>query len=309
LALFKFLPIDPDSIPPAGGSILVLATLPFSLDDFRVGPGFVTLLSDASDPANKLSMSFKGSGFVTVFDGTDVTVNKGTITSILARNMDGDIILDATGLNLNAKTLFDLIDAGSALDLANFIMGTNDRVEGSAFGDQIGGLAGRDTILGFGGADVIQGFEGRDSILGGAQGDLLQGDDGRDTLFGGKGSDELVGGRGNDQLTGGIGADEFQFDEPFGASNVDQIIDFKPGVDTITLDLDIFTALGGVGALSAAEFRVGAGAGDGSDRIIYNKATGVISYDANGVVVGAPIAFAKVTPGLTLTFADFEVIG
>ncbi len=308
MPVFKFLPVAPSAFPPTGGSILVLALLPFSLDDFRISPGAITLLTDVTDPANSFSISFKGGGFVTGFDGTDVTVVKGTIRSITAHNDDGDLILQATGLNLSAKTVFNLIDGGSAEALINYVMQTNDRVEGSSLGDLLYGAGGRDTIVGFGGEDELIGLDGNDRLLGGNQMDQLRGGMGRDTMLGGSGADTLEGEEGKDVLTGGAGADAFRFNAPLGASNIDTITDFRPGVDVFELDNDIFLAAGPLGALASTAFHVGGAAADASDRTIYTKSTGLISYDFNGNAAGGGFAFAKVTPGTNLTFADFLII-
>jgi hypothetical protein len=60
--------------------------------------------------------------------------------------------------------------------------------------------------------------------------------------------------------------------------------------------------------LSAAAFRLGTAAGDANDRIIYDKATGNIYYDADGSGGGAKVLFAQVTAGTTLTNADFIAV-
>lgn len=67
--------------------------------------------------------------------------------------------------------------------------------------------------------------------------------------------------------------------------------------------------LGGVGVLVAAKFFAGAAAHDADDRIVYNKATGVLSYDSNGNLAGGSVQLATLTTTKpTLTFADFIVI-
>ena len=88
---------------------------------------------------------------------------------------------------------------------------------------------------------------------------------------------------------------------------VDRITDFNVAADTIRLDNAVFKGLG-EGWLAAGAFHTGTAAADAQDRIIYNKTTGVISFDADGSGSGAAVHFATVSPGLALTNADFFVI-
>ena len=54
---------------------------------------------------------------------------------------------------------------------------------------------------------------------------------------------------------------------------------------------------------------MGGGAGDGAeDRIVYDKATGALFYDADGTGGAAQIRFATLAKGLKMTYADFFVI-
>lgn len=76
------------------------------------------------------------------------------------------------------------------------------------------------------------------------------------------------------------------------ATNCDRITDFDVAVDRIVLDLSVFTCLTGNGALAAANFRTGSAAVPTEDRIIYDNATGVLSYDADG----SGLAAAAVPP-------------
>ena len=73
-------------------------------------------------------------------------------------------------------------------------------VEGTVRADLLHGQdAWGDEISGFGGADTLIGLLGDDLLLGG---------DDHDQLFGGRGDDALQGGRGNDTLSGGAGGDD-----------------------------------------------------------------------------------------------------
>lgn len=75
------------------------------------------------------------------------------------------------------------------------------------------------------------------------------------------------------------------------------------------LENAIFTGIttaAGLG-LSAAEFRVGAAAGDASDRIIYNSTTGGLFYDSDGTGAAAQVQFAVLSPGLAITQSEFVI--
>jgi Ca2+-binding RTX toxin-like protein len=165
--------------------------------------------------------------------------------------------------------------------------------------------AGHDKIMGGKYADLISGANGFDK---------LYGNSGNDTLSGGAGNDKLFGGYGNDRLVGGTGKDYFVFTTPLSSrSNVDTIIDFTVADDTIFLENGIFTKLGAgtsaaPKAIASAWFRLGTVAQDANDYILYDRATGLLRYDADGSGAGAAIAFAKVTPGTALTVYDLMVI-
>ncbi|MDQ4087274.1 MAG: calcium-binding protein [Pseudomonadota bacterium] len=147
-------------------------------------------------------------------------------------------------------------------------------------------------------ANVITGNDGANTLIGGR---------GADTIDGGVGPDRLFGGLGNDSLKGGSGYDGFYFSTALDPSNnVDTILAFSPFYDTIFLSRSIFTALP-AGALSEEAFHTGSSAGDPSDRIIYQKSTGSIFYDADGSGGTAAVLFAQVAPGTELTYLDFNV--
>jgi len=153
-------------------------------------------------------------------------------------------------------------------------------------------------IIGNNAANLLQGLAGNDTLSGAG---------GADTLEGGIGDDNLLGGGGHDVMTGGTGQDGFRFDTALSATNnVDGILDFSVADDTIYLDDAIFAGLA-TGPLAVGAFRAGSAALDGDDRILYDAATGHISYDSDGVGGTAAILFATVTPGLALTNADFIV--
>ncbi|MBB5220433.1 Ca2+-binding RTX toxin-like protein [Amaricoccus macauensis] len=158
------------------------------------------------------------------------------------------------------------------------------------------------------GANVLVGNGGDDSLSGGLGNDTLDGGDGADVLNGGAGNDFLNGGLGADILIGGAGQDIFRFNTALGTT--DTLTGFKAADDTIEIDNAIMTALTTTGALASGNFAANASgtAQDADDFIVYNKTTGVVSYDADGNGAGGAVAFAALTGALTLTSADFLVI-
>jgi Ca2+-binding RTX toxin-like protein len=160
-------------------------------------------------------------------------------------------------------------------------------------------------MKGLGGNDTLGGKAGDDHLDGGAGGDFLYGDAGNDTILGGTGNDWIYGGAGADTLSGGAGRDTFVFDAAF-AGAVDKITDFSSVDDTIRLDDAVFTGLRG-GGLASSAFWAGAAAHDATDRVIYDKASGSLWFDADGTGSIQAVKFAEVTPNSTVTWSDFFV--
>lgn len=171
------------------------------------------------------------------------------------------------------------------------------------YSDRIYGTTRSDRILAAGGDDTVTGNAGNDTIFG---------QSGDDALYGGSGNDLLYGGADQDFLVGGSGADAFVFaTRPAGDgwAEIDTIFDFARE-DMIAIDNDLYPALGGTtGYLAAWAFKVvGEGASvDQNDRIIYNKLTGVLSYDWNGSASGGRVALADLTGNPTLTAGDIYI--
>ena len=63
-----------------------------------------------------------------------------------------------------------------------------------------------------------------------------------------------------------------------------------------------------LGLLAADLFTIGSAATDGSDRFIYNSATGALSFDADGSGSLAQVQFATLSTGLNLTSRDILVV-
>lgn len=197
-----------------------------------------------------------------------------------------------------------------------------DRLYGTSGVDLINGLEGKDHLYGLAGDDDLHGGLDDDMLWGGEGDDLYFvdtptekvfefHDQGIDTvtssisyvlgnnverlvlaggteplsatgnrldneLIGNMGDNVIAGGLGNDVLVGEAGRDVFVFDTRPGPGNVD-VVHFAQGDDLIALDQRIFAGIAGPQA-----FQNGAAATDSQGRIIFDAATGSLSYDADG---------------------------
>ena len=155
------------------------------------------------------------------------------------------------------------------------------------------------------GRDEIHGAAAGDTLSGGAGGDMILGMQGADKLLGGTGNDSLYGGSGSDTLVGGMGDDKFVFDSAIGKS-VDVITDFGQG-DSIVLWRAFFADIGAADHF-LHKFEIGAEATSAATRVIYNAATGDLSYDQDGSgTAHAAVVFAHLEAGLHLTYHDFTL--
>jgi Ca2+-binding RTX toxin-like protein len=129
------------------------------------------------------------------------------------------------------------------------------------------------------------------------------------TITGNGGSNVIAGKGGHDTLRGNGGADFFLFDTPPSiAANLDTVADFSAAADTIRLDRSVFAALG-LGQLDADAFIKAAAAADAEDRIIFNAANGLLSYDRDGTGAAAAVAFARLSGNQSaLSHTDFVVV-
>ena len=101
-----------------------------------------------------------------------------------------------------------------------------------------------------------------------------------------------------------------------GDTNVDTITDFTNGATGVNNDRSRWRTrcspafgVNNVTLSSTAFASNDTGlAGDSSDRIIYNSATGALNYDADGHGGADAVQFAQLQTGLSLTNADFFII-
>jgi Ca2+-binding RTX toxin-like protein len=173
---------------------------------------------------------------------------------------------------------------GTGNSLANAITGGNggDTLHGMDGNDIIKGGAGDDLIYGDKQCDILDGGTGNDRLYGGDYSDQLMGGEGNDYLTGEDGHDTLNGGSGSDILIGGAGNDSFVFDRAPLPGNADFIRDFSVPGDTIRLDHAAFDQLGPIGKLDTAAFAHWDDAAAADDRILYDRQTGSLYYDASG---------------------------
>lgn len=268
-----------------------------------------------------------GDGKDSIFGGAGRdTVVGGSSDDLLSGGSAMDIVVGGTGN--------DRVFGGDGMDSMSGDDG-NDRLYGGGSADTIMGGEGNDRLYGGSGANGMDGGIGADQIFGGIEGDSVYGGDGNDSIFsgggadyidggndndliatstgndsvyGGSGNDTIRSGSGMDYMQGGSGSDRFVFDAAPKYGNVDVIDDFTIGQDLMLLDKSLFSKLSGSGALSNAQFHLGAQAGDGSDRIIYNSANGELLYDPDGSGGKAATLIAMLDTGLGLDGGDFRLI-
>ncbi len=234
-------------------------------------------------------------------------------------NQDGGLAVrfqreDADGNLVGPVSRFD--DEGiSFIGGKGVTFDVRDLVSGVQRGDQFD-----EVQLGTIGNDVMKADEnkanyyfnagmGSDSIIGAKGNDFLVGGGGDDFLYGKKGDDSFIGGGGNDYMEGGKGSDKFIFAAALNAAtNVETIAGFKHDSDVLRIDDAFFAGLT-LGALGNTVFTTTNMAADADDRIIYNKDSGELSFDANGGDRSDAVLFARLVGSPdNLDAGDFLVI-
>ena len=250
----------------------VVGTL--SATDFN--PNDTTTFSLADDAGGRFAIAGNA---VVVRDGAKLDFEQGQAHSIVVR---------AT-------------DKGGLSSLRTFAIAVEDMAV-----ETTSGTPDLDRLVGGAGDDSLAGDAGNDSLAGGA---------GKDMLSGGLGNDWIAGGLGNDRLFGGAGKDVFVFDmKPHAKTNLDTVVDYNVRDDSIHLENAVFKGLGTKGTaakpakLSANMFWLGAKPHDKDDRVGYDKKTGVVWHDSDGIGGAATQKIAILKKGLHVTAADFFLI-
>jgi len=193
----------------------------------------------------------------------------------------------------------------------------------------------------FGSYETMRGFAGNDylasdrvlaTIYGGDDDDICQhlyagegfgaflyGEDGNDQLWGGNANDKSYGGKGDDWIWaglgknvswGGSGRDHFGYDGlPDG--QLDKVKDFKVKQDFLNFDPATYDRGGAslgdtVESLFKHEFRYGKKAKDDDDYFGYNKKTGIVWYDVDGVGGQAQVDVVKLDKGLAFSHLNVQ---
>ena len=122
-------------------------------------------------------------------------------------------------------------------------------------------------------------------------------------ITGNAASNMISGGAGNDKLYGKGGADTFHFAD-MGAAHTDTVLDFGAD-DRVSLDASVFAGLdaNADGLVDAASFTTGAVTGTEA-MLAYSKASGTVSYDADGA--GSGLAQDVAVIGKNLAYIDSD---
>lgn len=228
-----------------------------------------------------------GTGLIKIYKSGGVLVDQFDQSQMMVTGQS--VTLDPVNNLENSTSYYIVMEEGTIVDMAdNAFVGISDStdlnfttvtefnvVNGSSKADRLNGTFGQDLIKGFAGNDTINGKLGMDKLLGGS------------------------------------GLDVFVFDTTLSPSNVDTLADFMVIEDTIRLENGIFTKLKVTGTLNSNFYRanVGGVAQDSNDYILYDTASGHISYDADGNGAGAAVIFATMVDLVgTLTRLDFVVV-
>jgi Ca2+-binding RTX toxin-like protein len=226
--------------------------LRFEINTFNILPGGFGIKLRASEqiPADLVNLKIENNIFSSDGDGVAISTDFTSSTSL------------KFGPNSIDGVAYDSLIVGGTV---------NDSLKGGTKNEWLSGGSGNDTL---------RGNDGVDGLLGG---------EGADSLFGGGGDDILDGGLGSDTMTGGTGSDVFRFSTAIvTAANIDRIVGFATGQDSIRLDHGVFDKLE-VGALGSdqLQFTFNGVATTSAARIIVDNSSsggglGRVYYDPDG---------------------------
>ncbi|WP_156387820.1 calcium-binding protein [Methylobacterium sp. Leaf399] len=306
------------------GTDLVYATVSYSLGGSHLENLSLAGTDNLTGLGNSLANVITGNGGANVLNGLvgadTMSGGAGSDTYYVDNAADRAIEADsAVGTDLVfASVSYSL--AGSHLENLTLTGAGNLNGAGNSLANVITGNSGANVLNGGLGADTMSGGAGSDTYYVDNVGDRAleaNGAAGTDLVYA-SASYSLAGsdlenltltGTGNLAGTGNSIANTLTGN---GGANV---LDGQGGNDlltggaTVQLARSVFTALG-AGPLSEAAFRdLSAGSADASDRILYDKATGALSYDADGSgLASAAVQFAILDTKATVTHLDFMIV-
>jgi len=199
--------------------------------------------------------------------------------------------------------------------------GGNDHLEGGLGADVLNGGGGRDYVRYHNAAsgvtvDLVNGGSAGEAlgdsyidvefVQGSAFNDILIGDDQYNVLLGGDGNDRLAGGNGPDTLFGQGGDDIFVFS--LADIGVDRIYQFASGSDLLEFEASELGGSIGVGTLSAGDLTFGTTAVGTNAQFVYNSASGLLSFDADGDGAGLAQSITILFGSPTLSAGDFDIV-
>lgn len=157
---------------------------------------------------------------------------------------------------------------------------------------------------------TIDGVKGNLGISRSTEIEIVIGGRGADRIIGNEAANALFGNGGKDRLTGGGGEDFFVFDTTASRKNVDTIVDFTVGDDTLVFNNKVFTELEVEGTLSAGAFstRTSGITQNADAHVIYDTDSGKLFYDKNGSAQGGLVLVAQLDTNPALGAGDFLVI-
>jgi Ca2+-binding RTX toxin-like protein len=243
------------------------------IDVLDGGDGNDTLIGGGGEGPNIL-MGGLGNDVYKFKDKVDIVIDNG--------GLDSKVVSKST--TLSSRDMFEGLATDELLSASKSV-----NLTGNTKANILLGHAGKNTLNGLSGNDILTGMAGNDKINGDA------------------GNDQIYGGLGKDTLTGGAGKDTFYFDTTLASSNVDKIVSFSTKDDRIALEVDFFAGLT-AGKLASSAFYIGTKANGVEDRIIYNKTSGALSYDADGSGSMAAVKFAMLDKNLKLSASDFILV-
>jgi Ca2+-binding RTX toxin-like protein len=251
--------------------------------------------------------------------GISVVIDGGVGNDVIQGSSKADILIGGAGADkLYANGGADILRGGAGNDayylddpiqqVIEYDNEGTDRVIVKfdyALGDNIEDLTFAGTIGRHGIGNALN-----NRMTGSTGNDVLEGLDGADTLIGDAGNDLLIGGAGADTLTGGAGADTIRFTILETSAQRDTVTDFTSGVDRIEFARGVFAGFAGAaaGSIDSAAFYLGAGATAAEHRIIYDQASGVLSYDPDGAGGEAQVQLAVLTNKADLQASDLFLI-